>query len=324
MKILFDADGGDNAPFEIVKGAIEARDEFGIEIALIGDEHKIKESLDKLQEDALIIPTSETIDNNEEPAFAIKKKKDSSIVVGLKSLKERKFDAFISAGSTGALLAGGLFIIGRINNVTRAVLPTSLPNLKGSTLIIDSGANMDCSEDLLFQFAKMGNEYLKLHGIENPKIGLLNVGNEEHKGNMVTKATHSLLKEADINFIGNVEARDLSLGVCDLVVCDGFVGNVLLKNTEGNAYFLAKTLEKLVLDSDLPESTMFEINKIMSGVKNKLDYNEVGGAILLGIKEIVIKAHGSSNSRAIKNAAKEAIIAHETKIVRNLEEIFNR
>lgn len=324
MKILFDANGGDNAPFEIVKGAIDARNELGVEIALIGNENAIKSSLDELNETAEIVNATENIENNEEPAFALRKKKNSSTVIGLSLLKEKKYDAFISAGSTGALLAGGLFIVGRIENVKRAVLPTSIPNLKGSTLVIDSGANMDCSEDLLLQFAKMGDQYLKINGIENPRIGLLNVGVEEHKGNSLTKAVYPMLKESGLNFVGNVEARDISLGVCDLVVCDGFVGNVLLKNTEGTAYFVSKALEKLVAKSNLSQETLKEVGSLMANAKKSLDYSEVGGAILLGIKEIVIKAHGSSDSKAIKNAAKQAMSAYETKIIDKIEEIFSR
>ncbi|MBL7575162.1 phosphate:acyl-[acyl carrier protein] acyltransferase [Peptoniphilus asaccharolyticus DSM 20463] len=324
MKILFDANGGDNAPFEIVKGAIDARNELGVEIALIGNENAIKSSLDELNETAEIVNATENIENNEEPAFALRKKKNSSTVIGLSLLKEKKYDAFISAGSTGALLAGGLFIVGRIENVKRAVLPTSIPNLKGSTLVIDSGANMDCSEDLLLQFAKMGDQYLKINGIENPRIGLLNVGVEEHKGNSLTKAVYPMLKESGLNFVGNVEARDISLGVCDLVVCDGFVGNVMLKNTEGTAYFVSKALEKLVAKSNLSQETLKEVGSLMANAKKSLDYSEVGGAILLGIKEIVIKAHGSSDSKAIKNAAKQAMSAYETKIIDKIEEIFSR
>lgn len=322
MKILFDANGGDNAPFEIVKGAIKARNELGVEISLIGNEEGIKKALKELNEDAEIIAATENIENNEEPAFALRRKKDSSTVKGLNMLKENKYDAYVSAGSTGALLAGGLFIIGRINNINRAVLPTAIPNLKGSTLVIDSGANMDCSAELLVQFATMGNEYLKLHGLELPRIGLLNVGSEEHKGNELTKITYNLLKDSDLNFIGNVEARDLAIGVCDLVVCDGFVGNVLLKNTEGNAYFITKSIEKIIKESELSKESMKELGALMSNVKSKLDYSEVGGALLLGIKGIVVKAHGSSDSRAIKNAAKEALSAYETGIVNKLEEIF--
>lgn len=324
MKILFDANGGDNAPFEVVKGAIDARNELGVEIAFVGNEDAIKSSLNKLNEKAEIINASENIENNEEPAFALRKKKDSSTVVGISLLKEKKYDAFVSAGSTGALLAGGLFIIGRIDNVKRAVLPTSIPNLKGSTLVIDSGANMDCSEDLLLQFAKMGDQYLKINGIENPRIGLLNVGVEEHKGNTLTKAVYPLLKDSGLNFIGNVEARDLSLGVCDLVVCDGFIGNVLLKTTEGTAYFVSKMLENLVENANLSSEMVKDVGGLMMKAKKSLDYSEIGGALLLGIKEIVIKAHGSSDSNAIKNATKQALQAYETKIVEKIGVIFNR
>ena len=325
MRLIFDTFGGDNAPYEIVKGAVEASKELNIDITLVGNEEEIKRILNDLNftGNYEIINATEKIENNEEPAFALRKKKNSSTVLGLKALKEGSGDAFISAGSTGALLAGGLFITGRINNVKRAALPTSLPGLKGNTLVIDSGANMDCDADLLTQFAIMGKIYLEnVEKIENPRIGLLNVGTEEGKGNTLTKETYNLLKEMDINFIGNVEARDVSMGVCDLVVCDGFVGNILLKNTEGVAGFLMSTVKNEVKNAKLSDSTMLELQKLFGGLIKKLDYKEFGGTLLLGLKQVLIKAHGDSDSIAIKNAAKVAVMAVENNIINTLEENF--
>ncbi|WP_039856668.1 phosphate acyltransferase PlsX [Peptoniphilus sp. oral taxon 386] len=324
MKILFDTLGGDNGSYEVIKGAFEAKKEFDIDIAFVGKENEIMNITDQLDQNIEfeIINASEKIENDEEPAFALRKKKDSSIVVGLKALKEKKVDAFVSAGSTGALLAGGLFIVGRVENIKRAVLPTAIPNLKGSTLLIDSGANMDCDESLLLQFAKMGKIYLEASGNHNPKVGLLNVGTEKGKGNSVVKNTYELLEKSDLNFIGNIEARDVTLGVCDLVVCDGFVGNVLLKNTEGVAYFLTKLIEKSVAELNLSKDSLIDIKMLISKLSKRIDYHEVGGAILLGLNEVVIKAHGSSDYVAIKNAAKVAVMAVKADVVKNLGKIF--
>lgn len=325
MRLIFDTFGGDNAPYEIVKGAVEAAKEFNIEIALVGNEDEIKNILKELDYngDVVIINATEKIENNEEPAFALRKKKNSSIVIGLKALKEGLGDAFISAGSTGALLAGGLFITGRIDNVKRAALPTFLPNLKGSAMVIDSGANMDCEPELLGQFALMGKIYLeKIKKIENPRVGLLNVGTEEGKGNLQTKEAFNIFKNLDINFIGNIEARDVSLGIADIVVCDGFVGNVLLKNTEGVAKFLMKTVQKEISEANLSKETLMEFQKLFGGLTKKLDYKEFGGTILLGLTQVLIKAHGDSDYIAIKNAAKAAMVAVDNNIINILVDNF--
>ncbi|CDZ75066.1 Phosphate acyltransferase [Peptoniphilus sp. ING2-D1G] len=321
MKILFDAQGGDNAPLEIIKGAIEAREEFNIDIALIGSEEDIKSKAAEsgIDIDFEIINATEKIENTDDPAMAIRRKKDSAIVKGLSLLSRGEYDAFLSCGSTGALLAGGLFIVKRINNVSRAVLPTFIPNLRGNTLVIDSGANMDCDEKLIFEFAKLGKVYLESLGYENPKVGLLNVGVEEGKGNNVTKACYKLLKDSNLNFIGNVEARDVSFGVCDLVVCDGFTGNVLLKNTEGVAMFLVKTFQKLLEETNIDKN---ESKLLIAKLFKSLDYQEVGGVILLGLNKIVVKAHGSSDAKAVKNATKSAIQAQDKDIIKKLSDVF--
>ena len=323
MKILFDTLGGDNAPYEIIKGALAAKEEYDIIPCFIGNKKEVSEILkDITNEDFEIVDAPSKIENDEEPAFAIRKKKDSSIVVGMTLLKDKKYDAFLSAGSTGALLAGGLFIVGRANGVKRAVLPTALPTLKGTkTYIIDSGANMDVDSNLLVQFAELGSTYLKNEGISEPRVGLLNVGTEKGKGNALTKESYELLENANINFIGNVEAREIPFGVCDLVVCDGFVGNVLLKVVEGVAYMLMKTLEITSQKMGFDEKSLKNIATLLKTVGSNLDSSEVGGVLLLGLKEIVIKAHGSSDAKAIKNATKAAKEAYDKKIIYQFENL---
>ncbi|SHH25588.1 phosphate:acyl-[acyl carrier protein] acyltransferase [Anaerosphaera aminiphila DSM 21120] len=325
MKVLFDTSGGDNAPIEIIKGALEARGEFNIEIAFVGKAEEIEKTIEKFEvkEKFEIIDAQEKIENDEEPAFALRRKKNSSTVIGLNLLKSKEYDAFISAGSTGALLAGGLFIVGRIDNIKRAVLPTSLPNLNGKTMIIDSGANVDCSAEMLLQFAKMGRVYLEeIFKIKNPTVGLLNIGSEKGKGNALTKETYDLLEESNLNFIGNIEARDITLSGCDLAICDGFVGNVLLKNTEGVSKFVLKSFSEVVKQIELSEQSQVEIGKIFNIASKKLDASEVGGALLLGLNRVVVKAHGNADSKAIKNAVKVAIDAVENEIVDKIEKVF--
>ena len=321
MKILFDASGGDNAPLAIIQGALDAREEFKIDATLIGDEKNIRKvALDNnINLDFDIIDAKEVIENTDDPAKSIRRKKDSSIVKGLNLLKENEYDAFISCGSTGALLAGGIFIVGRIENVKRAVLPTFLPDKDGKVLLIDSGANMDCDEELLLQFAKLGSSYLESLGNENPRVGLLNVGSEEGKGNVVTKKAYQLIKESDLNFVGNIEARDITSGNCDLVVCDGFDGNVILKNTEGIAMFLLKAIQKSGLEIGIDQ---IQLKQLLGSTMKSLDYKEVGGVSLLGLKNIIIKAHGSSDAKAIKNAVKSAIFTKEHKTIEIISNKF--
>lgn len=326
MRLLFDCSGGDNAPIEVVKGALEARESLDIDVSLIGIKDEIKKSMEELDyhmdSGIEIIDAKEKIENEDEPTLALRRKKDSSIVKGLNLLKEDKYDAFISCGSTGALLAGGLFIVGRIKNIKRAVLPTSISSLNGKVMVIDSGANMDCDENLILQFAKMGSIYLESLGIKNPRVGLLNVGTEKGKGNSLTKKSYNLLEKANLNFIGNIEARDVTLGVCDLVVCDGFVGNVLLKNTEGVAGFIFKMVENEIKNSDINKNSLNDIKKILGSINKKLDYKEIGGVILLGLNKTIVKGHGSSDARAIKNAAKAAVEANNKDIINKLKNNF--
>lgn len=320
MKILFDTFGLDLMEEEAIRGAILARDELGIEPVLVGDEEKLRKILSNLKTNMEILHASDYIRNDEEPAFAIRKKQDSSIVIAMKNID--KYDAFISCGSTGAVLAGGLFIAGRIENVKRAVLPTPIPTAKGNTILIDSGANMDVDPTLLVQFAKLGSIYKKvLEGVENPTVGLLNVGVEEHKGNSLTKEAFLKLKESGLNFIGNVEARDINKHVCDVIVCDGFVGNVLLKNTEGVAEFILGMLKSKVI-SNLSDDAKMEVMKALQPLTDSLDYREVGGVMLLGLKKLIVKGHGSSNKYAIKNAALQAKKLYDNNLIEKIENSF--
>lgn len=322
MKIIFDANGGDE-PKHIIKGAVEASKEFNIDAILVGNKSFICDTLKELSYDKdklTIINASEKIENNEDPAFAIRKKRDSSILVSLKLLKEGNGDTLISAGSTGALLAGGLFIIGRIPSVKRAVLPTIIPGYKSSTMIIDSGANMDCDSSLLKQFAQMGSVFLEeYYGIKNPKIAILNVGSERGKGNNLVKETYEILEKTDLYFIGNVEARDIPSTEANLVICDGFSGNVLLKGIEGISEFILKTLLYSFKNSEFGENNKVEIAKVFNSVSKKLDANEVGGTILLGLNKPIIKAHGNSNDHAIVNACRYALDVYEKNIINTLK-----
>ena len=323
MKLIFDINGGDNKS-EIIKGAIEASNEFDTDIILVGREDFIKENLQKLdynKDKVEIVDAKENIENNEDPAFALRRKKDSSIVIAMTLLKEKKGDALISAGSTGALLAGGLFIVGRIKGIKRAVLPTSIPGMKSNTMVIDSGANMDTSPELLLEFATLGEVFLKeYYKIDSPRVGLLNVGSEEGKGNSLYKETYKVLKDSNINFVGNIEARDIMNNEVDLLVCDGFDGNILLKSIEGVVDFAVKNVFHSLEKSDLDDESKALFSKFLMTKFKNLDAKEVGGTILLGIDGNIIKAHGNSDERAIKNAAKYAISIVESNVVKKIKD----
>lgn len=322
MKLIFDINGGDNKS-EIIKGAIEASNEFDTDIILVGREDFIRENLEGLdynKDKVEIVDAKDNIENNEDPAFALRRKKNSSIVVAMTLLKEKKADVIISAGSTGALLAGGLFIVGRIKGIKRAVLPTLIPGNKSNTLVIDSGANMDTNPDLLLQFAMLGDVFLKeYYKIESPRVSLLNVGTEEGKGNSLYKETYNMLKDSSINFVGNLEARDIMNNDVDLVVCDGFDGNILLKSIEGVIDFAVKNVFHIIEKSDFDPDSKNKFTKFLMTKFKALDAKEVGGTILLGIDGNIIKAHGNSDSRAIKNAAKYAINIVESNIVNKIK-----
>jgi len=311
LKIVVDAMGGDHAPYEIVKGAVEASQEIDSKLILVGIEEEVKKELAKYTYDKDKIVTyhaSEIIGMDESPAKALRKKKDSSIVVGAKMVKEGEGEAFVSAGSTGAVMASSLLKIGRIKGIKRPAIATVFPTLKEETLLLDMGANVDSKPEHLVQHALMGQIYAKnLLDKENPTVGLLSIGEEEKKGNELTIETHKLLKEMDnINFVGNVEGRDIFTGEYDVILCEGFVGNVVLKTTEGLASALFKIIKREITATFLGKIGGLLLKPAFKRVAKKMDYTEYGGAPLLGIDGITIISHGSSNSKAIKNAIKNA------------------
>ncbi|MED4909810.1 phosphate acyltransferase PlsX [Brevibacillus centrosporus] len=310
MRIAVDAMGGDNAPRSTVQGALAAvKENPSLTIVLVGDEQGIRSQLSgEIPANIEIVPTTEVIDPDDEPVKAVRRKKNSSLVVAVQMARENLVDAAISAGNTGALMTAGLLYAGRMEGIERPALATFIPNIKGRvTLTLDVGANMDAKPHHLLQYAVMGSLYAeRVLGFEKPTVGLLNVGTEEGKGNELTKAVFPLLTNGDLNFVGNVEARDVLEGACDVLVCDGFVGNVLLKAVEGAAATIFSQLKQ--------EFTSSLINKVGAAIlkpglmrfRKRMDYAEYGGAPLLGLRSPVIKAHGSSDAKAVKNAIASA------------------
>lgn len=324
MKIIVDAFGGDNAPLEVLKGAAEAVGKLDVEVILTGNEKIIKEtaekngiSLDKIS----IIHTESVIDIHEEPTMVIKDKSDCSMAVGLKALAEGKGDAFVSAGSTGALVVGATFIAKRIKGVKRAALAPIMPTEKGHMILVDGGANVDCRPEMLVQFGIMGSCYMnKVMGVSSPKVGLVNVGAEDTKGRELEIEAYKQFKAAPVSFYGNLEAREVPFGACDVVVSDGFTGNVLLKLYEGMGSYFAKTLKDMLMTSFGGKIAALMIMKKIKAFKKKMDYTEVGGAVLLGISKPVIKAHGSSNGTAFYNAIRQAKNCVEGKVIEEITE----
>ncbi len=321
--LAIDAMGGDNAPKDIIGGALKALETHkDINVQLYGIESEIRKHLDTVPDRVTIIDTPEVIETCEPPLIAIRKKKNSSLIKGLAAVKEKKADAFISAGSTGAVLAGALFGIGRIKGIDRPALAPILPANGGKTLLIDCGANADCEEKFLLQFAKMGSAYMELvEGVESPRVGLVNNGTEEGKGNKLYKSTHQSLKAMDdINFIGNVEARDAIQGLCDVLVCDGFTGNVLLKSTEGTALYIFDLLKKEITRNFITKMGYLLLKKGFKNLKGALDYKEYGGSPLLGIEGCVIKAHGSSDVLSFSSAINQAVTYLEKDVTNKISE----
>ena len=315
MRIALDAMGGDNAPKVEVAGAVRALKELkDVIIILVGDSNRIKKLLDddkdakKVRDRIEIEDAKETVSMSEAPAQAYKTKPESSIAIAAKTVKEGRAEALISAGNTGAVVVFSLLGVGRIPGVLRPAILTTMPSEEGVTAVIDSGANVDCKPVHLAQFAVMGNMYSKyILGVENPRVGLISVGAEEEKGNELTVATGSLIKKLNLNFIGNAEGHDVTNGNADVIVCDGFVGNVILKTAEGIAHLLFSMIKKSVKKSFLlAKIGAFLIKGIFRSVIKSSDPNEHGGAPLLGIKKPVIICHGRSNEKGIMNAIKVA------------------
>ena len=321
MKIAIDGMGGDNAPMAVVDGAVEALKEYSdIEIYITGPEEKILKELakhDYPKDRVKVIGAKEVIGTNEHPVMALRRKKESSIVKALNLVKNKECDAIISGGSTGAFLAGCTLIVGRIKGVERPALAPIMPGRRGKFMIVDAGANVDCKPNYLVQFAKMGKIYYEsVFNKENPTVGLINIGAEEEKGNDLTKETHKLLKEENLNFVGNVEPREIPTGEVDVLVCDGFVGNTALKLYEGAAMNLLGIIKDEIMGASfLPKLGAALLKPVFKSLKVKFDYKEVGGAPFLGVDGICIKAHGSSDDRAFKNAIKQTRIFYEGKVI---------
>ena len=324
MKIIVDAFGGDNAPACALEGAVAAKKEYGVEIALSGNVEKIKAAAKELNislEGFDFIDAEDEISMHDEPSNIIKSKKNCSMAAGLNALKEGRGNAFVSAGSTGALVVGSTMFVKRIKGVKRAAIASIIPTANGSYMLLDMGANAECRPEMLAQFAIMASAYMKnACGLDNPTVGLLNIGTEDTKGDELRKETYALLKTAPVNFIGNVEARELANGAADIVVTDGFTGNVVLKLTEGVASTLFKLIKRALYKNIINKLCALIIKKDLYALKSMMDSSEVGGALLLGISAPVIKAHGNSDAKAIKHAIRAAARFADSGVISATEE----
>lgn len=326
MRIIIDAMGGDNAPEEIVKGAVRAKRELGVDVTLVGIEDKVRECL-KAEgcEDIDVVNATEVISMSDDPSTATRRKKDSSMAVALTMLKDGKGDAVVSAGSTGALLTGATLTVKRIRGIRRAALAPVLPAGEHGVMLIDCGANVECTPEYLLQFAFMGSFYAKkLMGCDAPRVGLLNVGTEDTKGGELQHQAFALLKKADeegrINFVGNIEGTDVFAGKVEVVVTDGFTGNVLLKTTEGAIKFMMSALKGVFYKNTVNKLAAAVIKSDLAEMKKSMDVNEVGGTALVGISKPVIKAHGSSNAASIFAAVRQAVKFVESGLIADINE----
>lgn len=318
MKILIDAMSGDNAPLEILKGASQAREAYPEHtIMLVGDENVISDVAIKNEIDISgmeIVNATEVISMEDNPLSVVRDKKNSSMGVGLKTLSKGEVDAFVSAGNTGALLTGATIIVRRITGINRAAIASILP-LSNPVLLMDSGANLTVSSDNISQFAFMGAKYMeKIYNVDRPRIGQLNNGTEYNKGNPLQTESYQILEESGLNFVGNVEAKEVPFDVCDVLVTDGFTGNILLKCIEGMGKFLMLNLKDVLTTNIVTKVSTLTMKEKIKDMKHRFDSSEHGGAPLLGISKPVIKAHGSSDAKAIKNAVRQAIFFVETGI----------
>ena len=310
MKIIVDAMGGDNAPSEIVKGCVKAAEALGVELILVGRRELVEAELKRCGYDGKaisVINATEVIDGEDDPISAIRKKKESSMRIGLTMLAGGLGSAFVSAGNTGALISGATLIVKRIKGIRRAALAPLMPSADGTFIMVDAGANVECSPVFLKQFAIMGAVYMQqMMKVKSPRVGLVNIGTEEDKGTDTIRKANKLLKNMPINYIGYVEAREIPLGGADVVVCDGFTGNVILKLMEGMASAFAGKLKKVFYRNTFSKLAGFAVKEGIAEMKQSMDYKEHGGAPVLGVRAPVIKAHGSSDERAFYNAIRQA------------------
>ena len=331
MRIILDAMGGDNGAVEFVKGAYLALSKCDVEIALVGDEKELSSLMKQEDPDGkfadriTVIPASEVVEMHDDPLSSMKQKPDSSMTVALRALADGKGDAVVSSGNTGALLTQATLIVKRIRGIRRAALAPIIPTATGVSVLIDSGANAECTPEYLYQFALMGSAYSELAlGVKSPKVGLLNNGSEDHKGDELHREAYKLLKtageEGKINFIGNIEGRDGPLGVADVVVADGFSGNIYLKTIEGVGMYFARELKGMFMSSLKGKIAGLMVKKNISGFKKKIDYNDAGGAPLLGVRKPVIKAHGSTKASSVYHCIVQALEYAASPIAETLAE----
>ncbi len=326
MRIAVDAFGGDNAPLEIIKGAALAEKEYGVHIILCGNEKIIEKCIadNNIEFKELdIVHAPDVISMHDEPTSLLKAHKDSSMAVAFRQLAEGNADAFVSAGSTGAVVVGGTFIVKRIKGIKRPALATLIPSPDSQYMLLDVGANAECRPEMLCQFGLMASRYLeKVEGINSPSVGLLNIGTEDTKGTDLQKEAYELLSKADVNFIGNIESREMPKGVCDIVVTDGFTGNISLKLLEGTISTLFTMLKPVFAKNIFTKLCYLILKPGLRQIKNKMNAKEVGGAPLLGTKKPVFKAHGNSDAYTFKNAIYKAKLFAENKVIESIENCF--
>jgi len=328
MRIIVDAMGGDNAPMEIVKGALNAHKNSGVEIVLVGKEEEILRCANEcggISAGVSVVNATEVIEICDDPATAFKKKKDSSVTVGLNMLKNGEGDAFVSAGSTGALLSAATLLVKRVRGIRRAALSPVIPTAAGHAVLIDCGANAECTVEYLTQFAYLGSFYAKrVLGVESPRVGLLNIGAEPSKGDTLRRETYVALSAAgergELNFIGNIEAKEAVKGGCDVIVADGFSGNIMLKTIEGVGSFLGKEIKSMFMQSLKTKIAALLVKSGLSAFKERLNPDTIGGTAFLGISKCVIKAHGSSGAVAIENAIRQAVEVAGSGLIADIEE----
>ncbi len=327
MKIIVDAFGGDNAPLEIIKGSMLAVNEFNIDTVLVGDSDKIKECVNKngiTLKNSEIVDAESVITMEDDPKVVLKEKSDSSMAVGFRLLNEGKGDAFVSAGNTGAITVGSTLITKRIKGVKRPAIASVMPSADKPFLLMDCGANAECRPEFLYQFGLMGDLYMKhIMKVKKPRVALANNGEEETKGTPTVKEAYALMKNAPYNFIGNIEGRRIPYGDADVVVADGFTGNLILKTYEGVAKVLMNGIKDAFMKNTISKLSYFGVRSGINDMKKQFDYKEYGGAVMLGVKKPVIKAHGSADARTFKNAVKQAVWFLENNLINEIEKSLN-